>query len=255
MRDSGKTTLANVISQIVGKENTQAFSMDHINRFTNHAMFGKLLGVCTDLSAKKLKPEAMEWLKEQTGGDQVSAEVKFGSQYTYISKCRYIIASNFRPSLGDDSALENRFLTIPFPESVPLEVQNPNLLSDIMDELQHIFFLVFNELRGFIEDGMRFESIGEWDGYDLLEYSEENKVVSDFYKECCYPKPGNKIGGSELYFYYSSYCEKNGITSLSERKFCVEFKKIAKASGLKEDKNGGKRGYKDLGVMDSFTVV
>ena len=40
-RDSGKTTLARLISMIVGEKNCQTFSFDHITRFSNDERFGK----------------------------------------------------------------------------------------------------------------------------------------------------------------------------------------------------------------------
>ena len=70
--------------------------------------------------------------QNQTGGDIVHAEVKNKrDSYSYVSTCKYIIASNFRPDLGEDDALENRFLTIPFPNSVPDRQKNYHLLDDI----------------------------------------------------------------------------------------------------------------------------
>ncbi len=248
-RDSGKTTLANVMVMIIGEENVQSFNMEHIGRFTNHAMFGKLLGLCTDLSGKRLKPEAMEWLKEQTGGDHVSAEVKFGDQYSYVSNCRYIIASNFRPNLGNDDALENRFLTIPFPVSVPDEEKNVHLLEDIRSEMQHVFYLMFEELREFIRNGMKFANIGELEYYVPQNCMVKHESVMDFYEDCCLIEAGSKIGGTELYKYYVPYCHSIGAKPISERSFCTQFKKIADSKGIKEDRNDT-RGYKGLSVRD-----
>ena len=247
-RDSGKTTLSLLISIIVGQENVQSFSFDSITRFSNDAMFGKKVGLCTDLKGSRLSTESMEWLKNQTGGDFVHADVKhIRHTYSYVSTCKYIIASNFRPDLGEDDALENRFLVIPFPKSIPEEQKNYNLLHDIKQELQHVFYIAFEALREFLDDGMQFADIGEWEHYTPNFYSNQEDYISNFFRECCYLDKNGVVSRTEMYDAYCCYAKKQGFQGMSAAKFFRGFKKIMQENGIKDDTNAGRR-YKGISV-------
>ncbi len=246
-RDSGKTTLAKILAEIVGWENVQSFSFDGITRFTNHEMFGKKLALCTDLKGKKLSERSIEWLKNQTGGDVVFADVKFGKGYSYVGKCKYLIASNFRPNLGDDDALENRFLIIPFPESIPENRKNPNLLENIREEMQHVFYLAFDALRRFWRDGMIFADIGDWEYYIPNYYTQLHTDVAQFFQEKCYLDKDEKTSRRDMYDSYCAYCEERGDKAMSSAKFFREFKKIARESGITDDTNDGRK-YKGVAL-------
>ena len=247
-RDSGKTTLALIISIIVGQENVQSFSFDGITRFSNDAMFGKKVGLCTDLKGSRLSTESMEWLKNQTGGDFVHADVKHSRQtYSYVSTCKYIIASNFRPELGDDGALENRFLVIPFPKSIPEEEKNYNLLHDIKQELQHIFYIAFEALREFLDDGMQFADIGEWENYTPNFYSNQQDDIANFFRECCCLDKNGIVSRTEMYNAFSDYAKEQGFHEIPQVKFFRGFKKIAQENGIRDDTNAGRR-YKGVSI-------
>lgn len=247
-RDSGKTTLALLMSIIVGQENVQSFSFDNITRFSKDAMFGKKVGLCTDLKGSRLSAESMEWLKNQTGGDFVHADVKHNRQtYSYISKCKYIIASNFRPDLGNDDALENRFLVIPFPKSIPEEQKNYNLLHDIKQELQHIFYIAFEALREFLDDGMQFADIGEWENYTPNFYSNQQDDIANFFRECCCLDKNGIVSRTEMYNAFCDYAKEQGFQDMSKAKFYRGFRKIAQESGIRDDTNAGRR-YKGVSI-------
>lgn len=244
-RDSGKTTLARVIAEIVGWKNVQSFSFDSINRFTNDEMFGKKLALCTDLKGARISESAIEWIKTQTGGDVVHADVKYGKGYSYISTCRYVLASNFRPDLGEDDALENRFLVIPFPKSVPDSQKNPNLVHDIQAEMQHVFYLVMAALRRFLDDGMQFADIGEWEYYTPNYYTNLSTNVAQFFRDRCSLDENGKVSRKDMYDYYCQYCKDQDEKILSPAKFFREFKKIAKENGIRDDTNDGRK-YKGI---------
>lgn len=233
---------------IVGEENCQAFSLDHITRFSNDEMFGKKIGLCTDLKGSRLSPRSIEWIKNQTGGDIIHAEVKNKREsYSYVSTCKYIIASNFRPDLGEDDALENRFLTIPFPNSVPDSQKNYHLLDDIKKEMQHVLYLVFQALRDFLENGMQFADIGDLEYYVPKSFTNEEDTVGDFFRECCYLQKDSKIGRTEVYERYLTYCTYTERQALNDTRFFKCFKRIMNEHDIRDDTNNGRR-YKGLAL-------
>lgn len=247
--NSGKSTYGNVIQTIIGSENSTAFSFDCLNRFSHDAVFGKLIGLSTDMNGQKISAFAAEWMKNQTGGDQVWAEVKHKSSgYSYVSKCKYIIASNYRPDFND-KALDERMLIIPMPKSLLENEINRNLLNDIKQELQFVFRQLFDVLREFIENGMQFEEIGDWEFYEPQFHTHQESTVSSFFKLRCFFEKGVKCSRSDLYRSYCKFCQDHTLNTESEYRFFRDFKLIAKEHNIRDDTNDGRK-YRCLATSE-----
>lgn len=248
-RDSGKTTLVNLLSEIVGYENREAISLEDMNRYSTSRLINKKIGVCSDLSGKKIPSASVERLKLLTGGDPIRAEGKFENATTFMPTCRFIIASNFIPRTETyDSALEERFLLVPFRKSIPKEEKNPQLLNEILDGsvMQHVFSLVFEALRRFIDNDMQFADIGE------LEYYNPNTDIGgihDFFKEQCVYELGYKTKTANIYPAYERSCKKKKRKPFSKKEFNAVMRPLLEEEGYKEDKNGT-RGYKNLRILE-----
>ena len=154
--NSGKSTYGNIIKKIVGQANTESFHFEHLTRFSSYPFVGKMLGLSTDMSNKRVSESAASWLKKMTGGDTVLAEKKHGDGFSYVSKCRFIMASNYYPNFAD-KALEDRMLVIPLPKSLQEDEINRNLLEDIKNDMQAVLRQVMDELREFIIGRYEFE--------------------------------------------------------------------------------------------------
>ena len=247
-RDSGKTTLTRLIHSIVGEENGVAISLEHINRFSAADLYGKKIGISSDLSGKKLSSVAVEELKLLTGGDVVRVERKGKDAFSFIPTCKILIASNFRPKLSDyDEALEERWVVVPFRKSISQSEKNPNLLEDIIreDVMQHVFYLVFKALRKFIENDFCFTDIGELEMYNP---NEEYYSIKAFFDEKCIYQEGTKLANSVLFEEYEKFCLEEELEQYSKNIFGREIRIILTENGFKEDKNGF-RGYKNLSVI------
>jgi putative DNA primase/helicase len=243
--NSGKSTYGNLIRNIVGEGNCSSFNFTGISKFSHQAMFGKLLGLSTDMNGEKISAFASEWLKMQTGGDEVYAEIKHNSKgYSYVSRCRYIIASNYRPDFNDE-ALDDRMLIIPMPKSLSGGEINRNLLSDIKSEMQYVFCELFEVLREFIENDMQFEDIGDWEFYEPQYYTNQESEVSSFFRLRCYYEETSRISRTDLYESYQLFCADHGYKAKTKRSFCNDFKQIAREHDIRDDTNDGRK-YKGL---------
>lgn len=248
--NSGKSTYGNIIKTIVGEMNTASFSFENVTRFSNHSLVGKLLGLSTDMSDKRISKTAASWLKMLTGGDTVFADVKHGEGFSYVSKCRFIIASNYYPDFAD-KALEDRMLVIPLPRTIQEGEINRNLLEDIKRDMQKVLRQIMDELRGFIIAEYEFEGIGELESYKPMYYSDGETQVGEFFCSRCYYKEGSKLTRSEAYDAFCAFCEVEGMELISESAFYKQFKHITKAHGIRDDTNGNQgRRYKNLAISD-----
>lgn len=247
--NSGKSTYGNIIQTIIGPENSTAFSFDCLNRFSHDAVFGKLIGLSTDMSGQKISAFAAEWMKNQTGGDQVWAEVKHKSLgYSYVSKCKFIIASNYRPDFND-KALDERMLIIPMPKPLLENEINRNLLNDIKPELQYVFRQLFDVLQEFIENGMHFEEIGDWEFYKPQFHTHQESTISNFFKLRCFFEKESKLSRNDLYGSYCKFCQDHALDRESEYQFFRDFKLIAKEHHIKDDTNDGRK-YRCLATSE-----
>ena len=248
LRDSGKTTLANLIHTIVGKNNGEAISLEHVNRFSAANLYGKKIGICSDLSGKQISSTAAEELKLLTGGDVVRAERKGKDAFSFTPICKIIIASNFRPKLADrDEALEERWVVVPFTKSISEDEKNPNLLREIVNEdvMQHVFYLIFDALREFINDGYKFADIRELEDYDP---NDDSFFINTFFEERCIYEEGTKLSKTVFYDEYIGFCRERAIQPLSQKVFSREFGKLMEEKNFKEDRNDF-RGYRHLGLL------
>lgn len=62
--NSGKSTYGNIVKMIVGQSNTESFDFEHLTRFSGYPFVGKMLGLSTDMSNKRISEGAASWLKK-----------------------------------------------------------------------------------------------------------------------------------------------------------------------------------------------
>lgn len=249
--NSGKSTYGNIIKTIVGQANTESFDFEHLTRFSSYPFVGKMLGLSTDMSNKRVSESAASWLKKMTGGDTVLAEKKHGDGFSYVSKCRFILASNYYPNFAD-KALEDRMLVIPLPTSLQEDEINRNLLEDIKNDMQAVLRQVMDELREFIIGGYEFEGIGELEFYKPSYYSNGETQASRFFYSRCYCEEGLKLTRDEIYTAFCAFCAENGMQAISKEAFEKQFKPITKEHGIRDDTNGSNgRRYKNLAISDT----
>lgn len=249
--NSGKSTYGNIIKTIVGQANTESFEFEHLTRFSSYPFVGKMLGLSTDMSNKRVSESAASWLKKMTGGDTVLAEKKHGDGFSYVSKCRFILASNYYPNFAD-KALEDRMLVIPLPTSLQEDEINRNLLENIKNDMQAVLRQVMDELREFIIGGYEFEGIGELEFYKPSYYSNGETQASRFFYSRCYCEEGLKLTRDEIYTAFCAFCAENGMQAISKEAFEKQFKPITKEHGIRDDTNGSNgRRYKNLAISDT----
>lgn len=133
--NSGKSVLSSFIRSLFNEDSVSDIDIHELSeRFAASDLEGKALCISPDLPSEPLDAKSVSKLKQFTGNDIVSADVKYKDRVKFRCVADFILATN-HPLLtkGDDEAFFRRIVQIPFNYSVPKERQDYCLL----DKLQY----------------------------------------------------------------------------------------------------------------------
>lgn len=127
--NSGKSVLGRFLSDCFDKDAVTALNINDMGqRFSTSELLGKRLSLCMDLPATPWKAPAVAVLKELTGNDLISADVKYCPQVKFLCSAKFLFGSNHAVTLTTrDDAFMRRLVVIPFRKSVPPEQQDRTL--------------------------------------------------------------------------------------------------------------------------------
>ncbi len=114
--DSGKSTLLDLVSRVLGPKSVASEGMTRLttNRFSTIKLLGKLANLSSETPELE-KGVDTELLKAITGGDAIPIEEKFSPSFSAKITAKLIFAVNRIPKLPDDPALWSRVVFIRFP--------------------------------------------------------------------------------------------------------------------------------------------
>jgi len=225
--DNGKTTYAELLRRLVGRENCSALSMDEImsDRFALSSLRGKLINISGELVPTLKRTDRIKLL---TGGDEVFAQEKFNKRFFFRPYAKLLFMANTIPSTPDSTdAFYIRPIIIPFPNVIPPEKKNPKLIDDITGkELQGLLTKLISEiLPVFIDRDFRFsvdpsvdELRNQWESL--------SNPVQTFLKEHLSLSEGEEfVPNFVLHKCYKAYSEVNKLPQLNDREFADYMKK------------------------------
>lgn len=211
--NNGKSTLLNLISQLVGTENASFLSLqDTAERFKLIGLYGKAVNIGDDISSNYI-PDTERFKMLVTGGT-VSAEHKGQDPVHFKPYAKLFFALNGLPPVSDKSkAYFSRVLLIPLTQDFS---KNKDVtLKDkqwSQEEMEYLTRLAIDGLKRLINQGdfTRPECVVE----ALADYEAENNPVNGFLEEY------GKIDGkpTELVYYdFCRWCERNGHRNVPTR--------------------------------------
>lgn len=211
--NNGKSTLLNLISQLVGMENASFLSLqDTAERFKLIGLYGKAVNIGDDISSNYI-PDTERFKMLVTGGT-VSAEHKGQDPVHFKPYAKLFFALNGLPPVSDKSkAYFSRVLLIPLTQDFS---KNKDVtLKDkqwSQEEMEYLTRLAIDGLKRLINQGdfARPECVVE----ALADYEAENNPVNGFLEEY------GKIDGkpTELVYYdFCRWCERNGHRNVPTR--------------------------------------
>jgi P4 family phage/plasmid primase-like protien len=205
--------LAKVLIRLIGEEQVVAMPVNDLDksRFSLAGLLGKRLFIDDDVKSGSRLPDGQ--LKRISEEKAVTAEHKFGPQFTFEIRAMVMLLCNAPPSLADLShGMQRRLFVVPFDRKFLESEDDRQLLSKICAaELPGILYRLLEGLRRVISRGWRIDrpddvkrATAEW----LIEAN----PVPAFVDSWCEPDSGSSVWMRELYEAFCQWAKGAGIT-------------------------------------------
>ena len=238
---NGKSVVQEVITSLLGKENTSSVSLGKLTKDLNTVMLieGKLLNYCSE-NEKSLD---MTNFKALVSGEPVLGKKLYSDIRNVTNYAKLMFNLNSLPEIkGESKSFLRRLLILEFnkkPKKVDPELHH----KIIKEDLAGIFNRVLDALAKLIKD-KRFVYYQELEEM-LSNYNYDNDIVQQFIdevNETGFPNGPTKV--SEIYSIYLAFCNRLQEERLTLASFAKEliykgYEKIVKKDGT----------YYDLGVV------
>lgn len=208
---SGKGTIARVLVKLVGENNTAAPSLNSLNSdFGLQPLIGKQLATVSDMRIGN-KVDAMaitENLLRLSGGDRVSINRKYKTEWEGTLAIRFFIMTNELPQFSDNSgALAKRFVPLVMSHSFYGE-ENPNLTNELLEELPAILNWAIEGWKRLKQRG-KFEVPKSAEG-EIRDLNELASPIAAFVNECCELGKSYTARKEDLFAEWIRWCERQG---------------------------------------------
>lgn len=162
---NGKGTCLRIITELVGRQMVlSGFTWDKLgDRFFLNSVVGKRVAICGDASKEMRNADA---LKQLTGGDIMSTDVKYGDQRDVEIRAKLIIALNRMPRVETGEslyAIERRIHLLPWDYTIPQDKLDPEIETRLLEELPGIFNRAVDGLQRLRRQGNRFTRVTRGD--------------------------------------------------------------------------------------------
>ena len=212
---TGKSTLINMLSNVVGSDNISGVSLQDINkRFYPTALLGKLLNACADIPSQKM--EVVDIIKKCTGEDIIMGEHKGGEVFWFRSYAKLLFSANTIPKVYDDKtdAYYRRLMILEIGQKAK---HFDNLTERLYEDRQNFLRMIVSALYRMYQKGVLFESSKS------KEYVHKLYVGSDtvyaFLEDETEKSASEKVSRKVLFDRYKDYCEDEDRTPLTAFKF------------------------------------
>lgn len=203
---SGKSQYGAFIAGCFNPEATTSLDLqDFSGQFALADLPGKRLCLGMDLPDEMLDVKAVSKLKELTGNDVLTADVKYQPRVKFKSTAKFLFATN-NPILTkkrDDAFLE-RILVIPCCNSIPREQWNTHLQEDLAQERLPVILKALWYYGQLCANGYQFSGDGCYclnqvttTGPEAILFLQDS--VRSFLSEYCVLEQGARVASSVLY--------------------------------------------------------
>ncbi len=219
--DTGKTTLINLITGLIGQDLCSGESLqtlcDPSQRFAHANLEDKLLNVFDDMPAGYIADSSA--IKVLTGGFPfLGVEQKYERRYYAPNLCRHIYACNELPRCADRTdAWYERMKIFPFEHRLPKETKDEGLRELFSKEKPlHEALLVraVEGLKYIIENGWKLEGSHE----AMKDYKARNDSVMAFLDERCEQGDNLKVKRTDFREAYGRWCDRTGAYKVTTAK-------------------------------------
>lgn len=220
---TGKSTLLDILKEIIGSEYTSAIPLHKLgDRFMTANLFEAKLNISGELNEGELK--GLNTIKSLTGNDDLIAERKGKDPFVFKNRSKLIFAGNHMPllkRLDSTSAFFDRIIFVMFNNSIPEDQRDLNLKEKMLEEKDYIVSWAIKGLRRLISNNFIFTSCDESLEFKN-QYIQDVNTAFSFIESCCDINRHNKdfrVHKKDLYGAYSKYCVSNCLIALNKTEF------------------------------------
>lgn len=223
-RDSGKSTMGELLRQLIGPEHVGHLSANQLGkRFALGNIEGKILNSAMDLPKGEFDSLTVSIIKQITGGDTIATEQKYEKIREVHSNLRFLFASNYPVTISkkdDDDAFWERMIVVPFIYSMDKSKQDADLLEKLLSEKEKIIYVCLKALHIVLKRDGQFspcaiaeEMKDQWRygetvdlSYTLQQFTQEYIDITNDEKD--------DVLSVDLYEKYKDYCERNQLPTM-----------------------------------------
>jgi putative DNA primase/helicase len=222
----GKSSFLNMITQLIGGENTCALDLKELgDRFKTAEIFGKLAVIGDDIGDEFIPNPAI--FKKVVSGDRINAERKGQNPFDFSPYAKLLFSANTIPRIKDKSgAVIDRLIIVPF--NAKFSKDDPDYDPFIKYKLQAdevMEYLIQIGLQG-LNRVLKNQSftICEDVQKSIKEYEENNNPILLFFKEITEDEVLEQPT-KFIYQKYIEFCLSNSFQQLSNIEFSKQVKK------------------------------
>ncbi|MDB5298029.1 MAG: hypothetical protein JWO31_4012 [Phycisphaerales bacterium] len=231
---AGKSTVANVLKNVVGARNTTNFELwDLLGQFTLSSFVGKRVAIAADAAigqghdAEKILAK----IKGISGEDGQLVDRKNREMLSTVLSVRLVISTNEFPNLPDTAdALARRTLFLPFNRSF-VGVHDPGLGDALADETPGITAWALAGLVRLLGRGRFADAAASAETQN--EFKRLQSAVYAFVQDCCghedydEKRRTGQTGTADLFRAYKAWCKQNEKHPMSRDRFCSRMRAAA----------------------------
>ena len=209
---NGKSTYIGLIRMFLGERNCTSISLLELeeNPFAKGFLFGRLANLYPELTDKTIEHSGI--FKQITGGDPVTADVKFGERFSFVNKAKLIFSANKypRPPTDEDSnAFWRRWVKVSLEQSFTQAKGNENrdILKEMCtpEELSGFLNLALLGAKRLLNERQFILDIGKSIEEKRRDYLLMSDVIPLFLDEAIVQSEGEYITRKDMYLLFKAY--------------------------------------------------
>lgn len=250
---NGKSTGNRIITSLLGSDcisnrTLQDLSNDN-NRFSKRSLYQKYANICSDLPKRAISDTGM--VKNLTGGDWITADVKFKEDFDFQNVAKLIFSCNEIPRTNDESdAFFRRFIILDWTQVFTIDNIKPNLIKELTteEELSGLLNLIMPKIIELANTtSFKFPSETNTDDTRTKYLLKSNPVgafahervltIEDDYGENVLLQGRvleNQVSIQTVYNAYLMYCKEKKFSSLQRDSFCKLFLKEVQIEDIRK---------------------
>lgn len=209
--DTGKTTLLQVITNLIGTKNISGIPLQKMatDKFAAAQMFEKHANIVDELDPRDIAGTGN--FKIATGGGTISGEYKFGNQFVFSNFAKLTFACNKIPDVKDfdDEAYFNRWIVIRFGKTIEKKIPDFHKTLTTEEERSGLFNIAMVALDRLLEN--KVFSYGKSAVETKLDMMRSGSSIAIFAADMLKHDPGAEISKEDMYKAYEQFCNDNTL--------------------------------------------